>query len=356
MASSALSQLTVLSRNLKDRVLASSSMVVAGQTPYETIFNLDVCSVRYYAPAKALFKTPLVIVSPLAVNMLVYDLQPERSFVKHMMEQGFPVYLIDWGKPTRKHAGYTLETYIKDLLPKCLDAVRAHSKSDEVSLHGWSMGGGMSVVHAAITECKGIRNIITLGTPIDGHANGAAGKNYKRLSGLLKKVRVNLRKVPAKLMYTPGWVNVIGFKLLDPVSAIKGYSDLIKNAHDRDYVAQHANQAAFIENLEAYPGGAIRDWFCSIWMENETAHGRFTVGHDQVLLSHVKCPVLCIAGKSDALSNVPCSKGLMNVIGSIDKEFFVGPGGHIGIVSGKEAPATLWLKTSSWLANHSVAA
>lgn len=342
-------------KNLKDRTLNAQSMVAAGSTPFDVVFSDDVYSVRHYAldASKKRYATPLVIVSPLAVNMLVYDIHPERSFVKFLCDAGFDVYLIDWGKPTRKHAAYTLETYIDQFLPKCLDAVREHSGQAELSLHGWSMGGGMAAVHAAKVHCKGIKNLITLGTPIDGHANGAAGRQYQRLSGLLKTARINLRKFPARLFYTPGWANVIGFKLLDPASAVKGYVGLVKQLHDRAFVEQHANQAAFIEKLEAYPGGALRDWFCSIWMENETAHGQFTVGHEQIHLSQVTCPLLCVAGKSDALSNVPCSKGMMKVVGSADKEFFIGPGGHIGIVSGKEAAGTIWAKTSAWLAQRS---
>lgn len=351
----ALAQINEVSRNLRDRLLDSASMVVAGVTPFEVVYQTDICAVRFYRSANKVYRNPVVIVSPLAVNMLAYDIHPERSFIKALNAGGFDVYLIDWGKPTRKQASYTLVTYIKELLPKCLDAVRAHSGEQQLNLHGWSMGGGMSLVHAAFSRCVGINSIITLGTPIDGHSNGAAGRQYKRLSVLLKKARINLRKIPAKVFYTPGWANVIGFKLLDPVSAIRGYVDLLKNLHDRDYVAQHANQAAFIEKLEAYPGGALRDWFCTIWMENETAHGRFTVGKEVAHLRDVTAPVLCIAGKSDALSNVPCSKALLNVVGSTDKEFFVGPGGHIGIVSGKDAPDTIWTKTLAWLGERSVA-
>ena len=40
-------------------------------------------------------RVPLVIVPPLAVNMLIYDLFPERSLVKYLLARGFDVYLID---------------------------------------------------------------------------------------------------------------------------------------------------------------------------------------------------------------------------------------------------------------------
>ncbi len=92
------------------------------------------------------------------------------------------------------------------------------------------------------------------------------------------------------------------------MGSLKGYWNLISQLHDREFVAQHANQAAFIDSLEAYPGGALRDWFASIWLENETAHGHFKVGKAVANFKDITCPVLGIAGKSDNLANVACCK------------------------------------------------
>ncbi|HEX4916407.1 MAG TPA: alpha/beta fold hydrolase [Limnobacter sp.] len=367
MASNALSLRRIghMSTNGWDRLFKAQSMVRAGLQPYEIIHQAGIHSVRHYLPlqedsitvgdetlpvSKKRHAIPLVLVAPLAVNMFVYDLLPERSFVRYLMAQGYDVYLVDWGKPTRKQAGLTLEHYIKDFLPDCLQAVREHSGSKKLNLQGWSMGGGMCLAYTALTQDPNVNKIVTYGTPIDGHANGAVGKQYKRLAHMLKAARINFRKVPAKLLYTPGWINVIGFKLLDPVGSLKGYWNLLTQLDDREYVAQHANQAAFIDSLEAYPGGAIRDWFCSIWLENETAHGHFKVGKTVVNFKNIACPVLAIAGKSDNLANVACCKPITKLVGSEKSEFFIGPGGHIGIMSGKESPATIWAKTAQWLA------
>ena len=364
--SSALSlrRISHISTNSFHRLFKAQGMVRAGLSPFEVIHQEGIFSVRRYLPLTDTEITvgdqtvpvsttrnpiPLVLIAPLAVNMLVYDLLPERSFVRYLMAKGFDVYLVDWGKPTRKQAGLTLEHYIKEYLPACLKAVRAHSGSQKLNLQGWSMGGGMALAYTALFKDTDIHKIVTHGTPIDGHANGAIGKQYKRLANALNKARLDFRKVPAKLLYTPGWANVIGFKLLDPVGSLKGYWSLLTQLHDREYVAQHANQAAFIDSLEAYPGGAIRDWFCSVWLENELSRGEFKVGNDLARFENIQAPVLAIAGKSDNLANVACCKAILKVLPKDTTEFFIGPGGHIGIMSGKESPSTIWAKTASWL-------
>lgn len=344
-------------RNARDRLLNPQTLIRTGNTPFQVLHDNGLVKLRFYAPNPKLQDTapriPLVIVPPLAVNMLVYDLFPERSFVKHFTTLGFAVYLIDWGSPTLQHAHYTLSTYVKRLMPEFIAKVREHSGETTLSLQGWSMGGGLSLAYTAYHADKNIRNIITTGTAIDGHANGALGRQYQALSEWLQRLRLSARKIPSKMAYSPGWLNVIGFKLSDPVGSVRGYRDLLLNLHDREYVSQHATQGAFIDNLEAYPGGVIRDWMASVWMENETARGQITLGRERVRLDSITANVLGVAGKSDTLANVDCCKALMNVVGSTDKEFYVGPGGHTGIMSGSQAPATVWKKTAEWLLQRS---
>ncbi|MBK7301542.1 MAG: hypothetical protein IPI79_15365 [Moraxellaceae bacterium] len=75
-------------------------MVLAEQTPYEVVHSNDLVKLRHYLPItqnevmvdgapmtvnKNTRKVPLVIVPPLAVNMLIYDLFPERSLVKYFV-------------------------------------------------------------------------------------------------------------------------------------------------------------------------------------------------------------------------------------------------------------------------------
>lgn len=357
-----------IARNAADRLLRPQSLVSAGQTPFEVLHRNDIVSLRHYLPLEEGVidvdghrvavnpqrqRVPLVIVPPLAINMLVYDLFPERSLVKYLLAQGFEVYLIDWGKPTRKHAHYTLSTYVKQLMPEFLQAVRAHSGQQELSLHGWSMGGGLVAAYTALSGDQNIRNIITLGTACDGHANGPLGRQYASMGRFLQRTRLSWRMVPARWSFAPGWINVIGFKLSDPVNSLRGYVDLFRKLDDRDFVASHANQGAFIDNLEAYPGGVIRDWMSSVWLENETNSGQMTLDGEVAYFSQVRANLLCIAGRGDNLANPDCCKRLMDVVGSPDREFYVSPGGHIGIVGGSQAPDSVWKKTVEWLVARS---
>src|SRR5690554_7081949 len=151
--------------NAFDRVFRAASLVQAGQTPFETLHSDGLVSLRYYPPLQEDFieldgmvipverkthRTPIVIIPPLAVNMLIYDLFPRRSLVRFLRAKGFEVYLIDWGIPKREHTHYNMHTYVAELLPAYLNRVREHSGEQELSLHGWSMGGMFTLFYSAL--------------------------------------------------------------------------------------------------------------------------------------------------------------------------------------------------------------
>lgn len=358
--------------NANDRLFRARDLVLADQTPYEIIHQNDLVKLRYYLPIaedevlvdgvampvnKKPHKTPLVIVPPLAVNMLIYDLFPERSLVKYFVAQGFEVYLIDWGMPTRKHTHYNLNTYVSEFMPEFLATVRKHSGQQQLSLHGWSMGGIFTLCYTALTHDPDIRNLIILGTPVNSHASGAIGKVYQAIERRAQWVRKNtgfrIHNINPQWLHTPGWANVVGFKMTNPVGSLMGYWELVVKLADRQFVVNHATTSAFLDKMVAYPGGIIQDMMVRIWIDNGLAKGYMQLGKNEVRLADIQCALLAGAGKSDNMVTKAAVETLMDHVSSTDKEFIVVAGGHMGILSGSKAPSDVWPKMAHWLAARS---
>jgi polyhydroxyalkanoate synthase len=123
--------------NASDLFFRGPQIALSGKTPFDVIYKHEIISLRHYRNETDTFiskhRVPLVIVPPLAVNMLIYDLFPTRSFVRYFLAQGFDVYLIDWGIPTRHQAKYNFGTYIKVFMPEMLKQVRAYSGQQQLS-------------------------------------------------------------------------------------------------------------------------------------------------------------------------------------------------------------------------------
>ncbi len=358
--------------NAFDRVFRAASLVQAGQTPFETLHSDGLVSLRYYPPLQEDFielddmvipverkthRTPIVIIPPLAVNMLIYDLFPQRSLVRFLRAKGFEVYLIDWGIPKREHTHYNMHTYVAELLPAYLNRVREHSGEQELSLHGWSMGGMFTLFYSALSKDQHIRNAIVLGLPIDSHASGAIGWMYQRIADVAGVVRkrtgFKLHDLKPHWFYTPGWANTIGFKLTNPVGSVMGYWELLVRLGDREFVTNHATTSAFLDRMVAYPGGVIQDTVVRVWIDNQLAKGRIQIGEDFARLENVNANLLAIAGQEDTLATPGAAKRVMDHVSSADKTFRVAPGGHMGILAGSKAPRASWLELAEWLAVRS---
>lgn len=358
--------------NARAWLRSGPDIVQAGKTPYEVIYQEDIVKLRYYPPLKensipmadgtkvpcvdTPHRIPLVIVSPLAVNMLIYDLFEQRSLVRYLRSQGFELYLIDWGRPQRRHNHHRFSTYFGELMPKLLAKVRAHSGSEELSLHGWSFGALFSLCYTALHQDTQIRNLVLLGAPGDYHANGVLGEQYQRISKTLnwvhKKTGWRVYQSPSGLWRSPGWANSLAFKLTSPVNSLKGYWELIRQLDDDAFVSAHATNSAFLDDMVAYPGGIIQDTIHYLWSENCVAHNRLPMKETHSF-TPVQSNLLFINGRSDTIVVPQCTQPLQQLVSSQDQRFELVSGGHVGIVSGTKAPQESWPLIVEWLAKRS---
>jgi poly(3-hydroxyalkanoate) synthetase len=360
----------VSAQNARRRLFQSATMVQAEQTPFEVIYQKEIIRLRYYPPLKekqieiagktipvepVQHAIPLVLVAPLAVNMYIYDLFADRSLVKYLQARGFKLYLVDWGCPKAKHNHFSISTYFADLLPQLLTKVREHSGSQKLSLHGWSFGGLFSYSTACLD--KDIVNLALIGAPCDYHKNGALGKQYQRIAKQLRwaedRLGWRVHNTRKRWWRSPGWANALAFKLTNPVGSLQGYLDLIRNLHDEDYVTAHATNGAFLDNMVAYPGAVIQDVIQYLWTDNLMGKGLLPMKQAPATLSDIHANVLMVCGKTDPIVTKDCGAALLDFVSSKDKTLLEVPGGHMGILSGSQAPEHIWPKVADWLIERS---
>lgn len=369
--SQVLKRFTQAARNAHRRAFAARPLVQAERTPHEVIFREDPACLRYYPPlaeerievagttvpvSRRSHAMPLVLVAPLAVNMYIYDLFPERSLVKYLRAQGFELYLVDWGRPGWQHNHLNLSSYFGPRLARMLEAVRQHSGQRQLSLHGWSLGGVFSLCHAALGD-PDIANLVLVGTPCDYHANGSLGLVYQTLARSLEwlEQRLGWRVHDSRRRWwrSPGWANALAFKLTNPVATLQGYLDLLRNLHKDDYITAHATNGAFLNAMEAYPGGVIQDTLQYLLADNVLKEGRLPMAQAEGTLANVQANLLLICGETDPIVTRACSLAMLPLVSSTDTRVLDVPGGHMGILSGSAAPRAIWPQVVEWLAARS---
>ena len=366
-------RLLAIADNAFDWLFLRESLVKSGLTPYETIYEGDPMSLRYYPPpAESHIEladgekmavlhqrhpVPLVLVPPLGVTTEAFDLMPHRSLVRYMAARGFHVYLIDWGKPGKQHAQLGMKDYAQDMFGTALAEVRRHAGAKDLSLMGWCMGGLLSLLYLGLTRDRHIRNLITIASPIDMRGGGIvarAATAMNRPAQLIRKFtgwRLH-RLAPSKL-HSPGWLTTLSFKLTDPVGSLTTYWDLLTRLWDREFVESHSTTADYLNNMLDYPGGVIQDMVVTMAVDNQMASGRVDIRDAVADLTTIKANFLVFAGETDILVPASIARRSIELVASKDRQFRIAPGGHMGVILGSKAVKAVWAPSVQWLSKRS---
>ena len=345
-------------KNLSTSLFNSKSLVLSQTTPYEVIAEYKQPRVRYYASPDKQFKEPLVFVAPLAINMAIYDLYPYRSLVKHFQNSGFDVYLVEWGQYNYKDRFLNFMSFIDDAIPHCIEQIRQHSNSDEISLHGWSMSGVFVMLYCALHKPNQVKNLIVLGSPVDSHASGRTGKLFQKANQLIAKNKALQNKIysetlPKSLIHTPGLLNAFGFKIIDPLGWIQSQKQLLLNLDNPEILYEHATMGHFLNRMIDYPGGINQDMIFNVWLQNPLKNGVIQLQDKNIELKNIECSLLVGAGRSDQIVSEDAVKPLIELTNSQDVTFTLIPGGHLGLMSSRASANEFWPFMTTWLKHRS---
>ena len=345
-------------KNLGTRIFYGKSLVLSQATPYEVIGTYRQSKIRYYAAAEKKYQEPLVFVAPLSIKMDIYDLYPYRSLVKYYTEQGFDVYLLDWGRLTYRDRHLNFLSFVDEAIPNCINQIRAHSNSDQISLHGWSMAGIFVLLYSALHQPNYVKNLMIMGSPIDSYASGNIGKLYARANRYLERSRFLKHKVyngriPHRLIHSPGVLNAIGFKILDPKGWYEGQKHFLNNLDDKKLLHEHATLGNFLNHMIDYPAGINQDMLFNIWLRNPLKQGYIELQDKKIELKNIDCSLMIGAGRSDQMVTASAVKPLIELTSSQDVTFTLIPGGHLGLMSSEKSAEEFWPVLSTWLAQRS---
>ena len=119
----------------------------------------------------------LVIYAPIN-RYHILDLNPSKSVVRTLLNNGSDVYLLDWGYPDKKDNELTLKdfiNYIDDAVNVIIQSrsITTSSSSSsstpiKISILGYCWGGILSLIYTATaTNQKNIDKLILMATPVD---------------------------------------------------------------------------------------------------------------------------------------------------------------------------------------------
>ena len=321
-------------------------------TPREEIWRLNKAKLYHYEPTlppEERHPIPLLLVYALINKPFIFDLVPGRSFIEFMLEQGFEIYLLDWGAPGPEDQETTFDDYVTEYLSRAVRKIRRHSGADEISMLGYCLGATIATVYAALYPDAPIRNLILLTAPID-FSNQPEGS----MAMWLDEGRLDLDKLINTVGNVPGELIRYWAKMLKPVENFVGsYVNLMKMIDDEAAVRAWQVINRWVEDVIPFSGEAFRQFVGTYLRGNKLIKGEHVIHGQPVDLANIKAPLFNIVAKYDHLVSQSQSESIMELVSSTDKELKVIPSTHVGIMISSRARYKLWPELVDWLGHRS---
>ena len=344
---------TVIDRN-RQRIQRGVDILLAreeppvGVTPKDVIYSRGTLRLYHYRPMTSeVYRVPVIFIMSLVSKPWILDLTPGQSFIQYMLQQGFDVFMIDWGVPRPEDKRLRFEDYIEDLMPNCFEQVQKATGEEEYSLLGYCMGGLFTLMYAGVHTEAPIKNLVTAATPVDTDGMGLFKKwsdpRYQDVDRLVD----SMGNVPPELMLR-------SFEMLRPTDRWFSYVRLIDRLWDPTFVYGYRVMYKWTNEQIPFPGETFRQYTRDLMWENKLMRGVMTVGGKPVNTQAITCPVLNVMAQHDHIAPFDSAKPLLSLVGSEDKEDVVMKGGHVSLVAGPNAVNRLWPKVADWLGERSV--
>jgi polyhydroxyalkanoate synthase len=327
-------------------IMLGGAHVQTGQTPREVIWTKNKARLYHYIPVREKpFPVPILLIYALINRSYVLDLMPGNSLVEYLVNQGFDVYLLDWGIPGEEDQLLTFEHYVLDYIARAVKKMLRHARAEIYSILGYCMGGTMSAMYAALFPDSSLKNLLLLTTPID------FTPEHMGLYGIwISEKHFNPDLLVDAFANVPGELINIGNSMVKPVA---NYVSVYVTMWDRILHDRPMNTSLamnkWINDGVPFAGEAFRQWIRDFYQQNKLVKGEISLRGRRVDLSRISCSVLNIAGKRDHICTLPQAEATMHLIGSQDKEFFVLDAGHVGLLTNSDARKKLWPKIHTWL-------
>jgi len=323
-------------------VLHAAGKVEVGQTPHEVLAETRAYRLLHYQPlVSKTFKTPILAVYALINRSYVLDLQPDKSWIRSLLTQGFDVYLIDWKDPSTVDKYVTFDDYVNGYIDDCVDIVLKKNKEDKLTLHGYCMGASMSIMYTALHQEK-VRNLAVIAPVIDTEKDSTVIGNMAKHMDVAKMVDT-IGNLPPEQLFAC-------YSALKPFKqGVAKYFNLVQNIDNEPFVGNFLRIEKWLYDTPPIAGETFRQWISDIYQDNLLAKNEFYLGDLIIDLSKITVPLLNLVADEDHLVSPECSVPLNDMVSSTDKRLMRFHTGHVGLIASSYSQNNVLPKVGQWL-------
>ena len=293
----------------------------------------------------------------------ILDLNPSKSIVRTLLNNGIDVYLLDWGYPDKRDNDLTLKDYV-DYIDDAVNTIiqsRSFDSSSpppiKISILGYCWGGITSLIYAtttAINQKNIIDKLILMATPID------FSKDNTTVSMWTKSTDTD--KIIDTFDHFDGYLLDFVFNMRNPAKFLFGkYFNLWKNLDNKEFVNTFFDVEKWLHDTPPIPGKLYKKIVNDCYKNNLLIKGNMKLEDQKpakednsnddnlININRITIPVLSIIAEKDDLVSPMSSLVINDYISSKEKEIFKHPEGHVSLCISDQAHKELWPKVANWI-------
>lgn len=323
-------------------VLHIAGDIDVGQTPHEVLAETRIYRLLHYQQmVSKTARTPILVVYALINKSYVLDLQPDKSWVRSLLSQGFDVYLIDWKTPTAADKYISFDDYVNSCIDDCVEIVLKKNKVEKLTLHGYCMGATMSIMYTTLHQEK-VRNLAVIAPVVDTEKDTTVIGNLAKHMDVEKMVDV-IGNLPPEQLYAC-------YSALKPFKqGINKYFNLVQNIDNDQFVGNFLRIEKWLYDTPSIAGETFKQWISDIYQKNLLVKNELKLGNELIDLSKIMVPLLNIVADEDHLVSPQCSAPINDMVSSPDKRLMRFHTGHVGLIASIYSQNNVLPKVGQWL-------
>ncbi len=304
-------------------------------TPGKVVFRNRLLEVIHYAPTTAtVYQTPIVIVTPWINKFYILDLNPQKSLVGFLLDQGYSVFITSWKNPTAEMRDVAFDDYLSEGIERIVATARNISGARQVHAVGYCIGGAALAAYMAWANRRNaampVASVTLLASLVDYHKPGDIEVFVDE--GSLKW----LSRSMAEKGFLDGREMAAAFRLLRSNSLIWHYV-----VHGYLYGEKPAPFDVLYWNMDATRMPAkMHQWYLREFYLNNNLIRKdaLTLAGERIDLALITQPLYSVAAKDDHIAPWRSVFRINNYVSSSTRQVLTSSGHILGIVNPPVAP------------------